>query len=419
MEKLQVFGATKLKGTVKISSSKNSSLPILAATLLSNKKIYLKNLPKVKDIETMLLLLESLGSKIKKNKDKTIIDNSNQKKTFASYNLVKTMRAGILVLGPLLAKFKHARCSLPGGCQIGTRPIDIHLKALSKLGVSYKIEDGYVVAEAINGLKGTNIRFPKISVGATENLIIASSFAKDTTILSNVACEPEISDLVNFLNKTGCNIRWIGKRKIKITGANEINEATYPIMFDRIEAGTYLIAAAANQGNLKIKNVVPEIIKTEINTLKKTGAIISIKKNEVHIIGSKKIKSTNIVTAPYPGFPTDLAAQMMVLLCKANKKSYIKEEIFENRMNHVMELSRMGAKILVEGNKAIIEPNIVFKNATVMATDLRASASLVLAALCVKEFKYSTITKVYHLRRGYQDLEKKLRKVGAKIRRLK
>ena len=418
MEKLQVFGATKLKGTVKISSSKNSSLPILAATLLSKKKIYLRNLPKVKDIETMLLLLESLGSKIKKNKDKTIIDNSNQKKTFASYNLVKTMRAGILVLGPLLAKFKYARCSLPGGCQIGTRPIDIHLKALSKLGVSYKIEDGYVVAEAINGLKGANIRFSKISVGATENLLIASSFARGTTILSNVACEPEISDLVNFLNKAGCNIRWIGKRKIKITGVNEINEATYPIMFDRIEAGTYLIAAAANQGNLKIKNVVPEIIKTEINTLKKTGAKIIIKKNEVHIIGSKKIKSINIITAPYPGFPTDLAAQMMVLLCKANKKSYIKEEIFENRMNHVMELSRMGAKILVEGNKAIIEPNTVFKNAIVMATDLRASASLVLAALCVKENKYSTISKVYHLRRGYQDLEKKLRKVGAKIRLL-
>ena len=418
MEKLQVFGATKLKGTVKISSSKNSSLPILAATLLSNKKIYLKNLPKVKDIETMLLLLESLGSKIKKNKDKTIIDNSNQKKTFASYNLVKTMRGSFLVLGPLLAKFKHARCSLPGGCQIGTRPIDIHLKALSKLGVKFKIEDGYVVAEAINGLKGANIRFPKISVGASENLIIASSFAKGTTYLSNVACEPEISDLVNFLNKIGCNIRWIGKRKIKIIGVKDINEATYSVMFDRIEAGTYLIAAAANQGNLKIKNVIPEIIKTEINILKKIGAKISVKKNEVHIIGSKKIKSTNIVTAPYPGFPTDLAAQMMVLLCKANKRSYIKEEIFENRMNHVMELSRMGAKILVEGNKAIIEPNTVFKNAIVMATDLRASASLVLAALCVKENKYSTISKVYHLRRGYQDLEKKLRKVGAKIRRL-
>ena len=418
MEKLQVFGATKLKGTVKISSSKNSSLPILAATLLSNKKIYLKNLPKVKDIETMLLLLESLGSKIKKNKDKTIIDNSNQKKTFASYNLVKTMRGSFLVLGPLLAKFKHARCSLPGGCQIGTRPIDIHLKALSKLGVKFKIEDGYVVAEAINGLKGANIRFPKISVGASENLIIASSFAKGTTYLSNVACEPEISDLVNFLNKIGCNIRWIGKRKIKIIGVKDINEATYSVMFDRIEAGTYLIAAAANQGNLKIKNVIPEIIKTEINILKKIGAKISVKKNEVHIIGSKKIKSTNIVTAPYPGFPTDLAAQMMVLLCKANKRSYIKEEIFENRMNHVMELSRMGAKILVEGNKAIIEPNTVFKNAIVMATDLRASASLVLAALCVKENKYSTILKVYHLRRGYQDLEKKLRKVGAKIRRL-
>jgi UDP-N-acetylglucosamine 1-carboxyvinyltransferase len=417
MQKLEVFGANRLKGQINISGSKNASLPILAATLLSNQKVYLNNLPKVKDIETMIILLESLGSKVKKARDKIIIDNSNQKKTFVSYNQIKTMRGGFISLGALLAKFKKAKVSLPGGCAIGTRPIDIHLNALSKLGVKYKIEQGYVIATAPKGLKGTKIRFPKISVGATENLIIAASFAKGTTILSNCAIEPEIKDLVNFLKKIGCNIKWIANRKVKIIGVSRVNQTSYSVMFDRIEAGTYLVAAAVTEGNLKIQNVIPKIIQTEINILKKIGAKIIIKKNEIHIIGNKKIKSTNIITAPYPGFPSDLAAQMMVLLCKANKKSYIKEKIFENRMMHVNELQRMGAKILVKGNKAIITGNTVFKNAEVMATDLRASASLVLAGLCVKEGK-SYIARIYHLRRGYQELEKKLRKVGARIRRI-
>jgi UDP-N-acetylglucosamine 1-carboxyvinyltransferase len=270
MQKLEVFGANKLKGQIKISGSKNASLPILAATLLSNKKIILKNLPKVRDIETMLTLLQSLGSRVKLNKNKTIIDNSKQNKKFASYNLVKTMRAGILVLGPLLAKHKSAKVSLPGGCAIGTRPVDIHLKALSKLGVKYKIDQGYVIANAPKGLRGNKIKFPKISVGATENSIIAASFAKGTTILSNCAIEPEIKDLVNFLNEMGCNIKWISKRTIKVIGVSEIKEISYSVMFDRIEAGTYLVAAAVTEGNLKISNIVPEIIKTEINVLKKT-----------------------------------------------------------------------------------------------------------------------------------------------------
>ena len=278
MQKLEVFGAKKLKGQIKISGSKNASLPILAATLLSNKKVYLKNLPKVKDIETMINLLQSLGSIIKFNKKNLIINNFKQNKNYASYNLVKTMRAGILVLGPLLAKFGNAKVSLPGGCAIGTRPVDIHLKALSKLGVNYKIIQGYVHASAPRGLIGSKIHFSKISVGATENLIIAASLAKGTTVLSNCAIEPEIKDLVNFLNKIGCNIKWIAKRKIKIFGVNRINESTYTVMFDRIEAGTYLIAAAATGGNLKIQNVIPNIIKTEISTLKKIGAKISVKK---------------------------------------------------------------------------------------------------------------------------------------------
>ena len=416
MQKLEVFGANKLKGQIKISGSKNASLPILAATLLSKKKIYLKNLPRVKDIETMVSLLQSLGSKINFNKNNLVIDNVKQNKSFASYSLVKTMRAGILVLGPLLAKFGKAKVSLPGGCAIGTRPVDIHLSALSKLGVKYKINQGYVHATAPNGLIGSKIKFSKISVGATENLIIAASFAKGTTILKNCAIEPEIKDLVNFLKSMGCNIKWISKRSVKIEGVSKVKETTYPVMFDRIEAGTYLVAAAVTEGNLKIKNIVPKIIQTEISTLKKIGAKIYVKKNEVHILGNKKIKSMNIKTAPYPGFPTDLQAQIMVLLCKANKQSVIKEDIFENRFMHVAELNRMGAKISTDGNKAKVTGNINFEAAELMATDLRASVSLILAALTSKG--KSVINRIYHLDRGYEDIEKKLKKVGAKIRRV-
>ena len=417
MQKLEVFGACKLKGRVKISGSKNASLPILAATLLSKKKIILKNLPKVRDIETMLTLLQSLGSSITSNNNQIVINNKRQHKKFASYNLVKTMRAGILVLGPLLSKYGSAKVSLPGGCAIGTRPIDIHLKALSKLGVKYKIEQGYVIAKAPKGLKGNKIHFPKISVGATENLIIAASLARGTTILSNCAIEPEIKDLVNFLNKLGCKIKWISKRKIKISGVNKIIEISYSVMFDLIEAGTYLIAGAITRGNLKIQNIIPEIIKTEINVLKKIGSKIKVKKNEVHIIGSKKINNMKIKTAPYPGFSTDLQAQIMVLLCKANKNSIIQEDIFENRFMHVAELNRMGAKISIKSNKAIVEGNINFAPAELMATDLRASVSLILAALTAEG--KSTINRIYHLDRGYENIEDKLKKIGAKIKRVK
>ena len=416
MQKLEVFGANKLKGEINISGSKNASLPILAATLLTNKKVYLDNLPKVKDIETMINLLRSLGSKTKFNKKNLVVDNSKQNKNFASYNLVKTMRAGILVLGPLLAKFGRAKVSLPGGCAIGTRPVDLHLKALSKLGVKYKIIQGYIHATAPKGLIGTKITFSKISVGATENLIIAATLAKGTTILKNCAIEPEIKDLTNFLIKLGCNLKWLSNRTIRIKGVKNTHEIKYSVMFDRIEAGTYLVAAAATEGNLRIKKVIPEIIKTEINILKKIGAKIVVKKNQIHIYGNKKIRNINIKTAPYPGFPTDLQAQIMVLLCKANKKSLIKEDIFENRFMHVSELNRMGAKILIKGNKALIEGNIKFTAAELMATDLRASVSLILAALTTRG--KSIINRIYHLDRGYENIEKKLKRVGAKIRRI-
>ncbi len=416
MEKLEVFGASKLKGEIRISGSKNASLPILAATLLSEKKIILSNLPKVKDIETMIYLLTSLGSKININKDKIEIDNSKISKTVAPYELVKTMRGSILVLGPLLARFQNVKCSMPGGCNLGLRPIDIHLKALAKLGVKYKIIKGYVHAKAPKGLIGTKIKFPKISVGATENIIIAASLAKGKTILSNCAIEPEIKDLVNFLNKMGCKITWIGRRKVKIIGVKKFKEVTYKVMFDRIEAGTMLIAAAMNEGNLKITEIKPNIIKKEISILKKIGAKIKIIDNKIEIKGSKKIKNINLTTSPFPGFPTDLQAQMMVLLCKANKKSIITEDIFENRFMHVAELKRMNAKIEIKGNKAFIQGRSTFQSAELMATDLRASVSLVLAALCAKG--KSTISRIYHLDRGYESIEKKLNKAGAKIKRI-
>jgi len=418
MDKLEVFGARKLKGQIKISGSKNAALPILASTILSNKKIYLTNLPRVKDIETMIKLLESLGSKVKylKNKNSISIHNDRKIKTFVAYNLVKTMRAGILVLGPMLARFGKAKVSTPGGCSIGIRPIDIHLKSLVKLGVKYKIIDGYVHAYSNKKLKGTKIKFPKISVGATENLIIASSMAEGKTILSNCAIEPEIKDLINFINSIGGNIKWIGKRTLRIFGVNKFRESKYEIMPDRIEAGTYLIAGAITQGNIKITGIDPNIIKTEIDILKKIGAKIHLEKKQIKIIGSKIIKNINIKTSPYPGFPTDLQAQLMVLLCKAKKYSVIVENIFENRFMHVAELNRMGAKIKIKGNKAIISGNTNFQGAEVMATDLRASVSLIIAALTSRE--KSIINRIYHLDRGYEQIEKKLRKLGAKIKRI-
>ncbi len=418
MDKLEVFGAKKLKGKILVSGSKNAALPILAATILTNKKITLKNLPNVKDIETMIKLLESIGSNIKysKKKNSIIIKNNKKLKTFASYNLVKTMRAGILVLGPMLAKYGKAKVSTPGGCSIGVRPIDLHLKALSKLGANYKIVDGYVYAYSKNKLKGSKIKFPKISVGATENLIIASSLAEGTTILSNCAIEPEIKDLINFINCIGGKIKWIGKRTLKIIGVKNFKENEYTIMPDRIEAGTYLIAAAVTEGKLKIIGINPKILRTEIEILKKIGINIKTEKDTIKILGTKNIKNINLKTSPYPGFPTDLQAQLMVLLCKSKKHSIIREEIFENRFMHVAELNRMGAKIKTKGNKAFIEGNTNFKPAELMATDLRASVSLILAALAARG--KTTINRIYHLDRGYEQIEKKLRKVGAKIKRI-
>ncbi len=418
MEKLEIIGGKKLQGSINISGSKNASLPILAATILVNK-VTLNNVPQVKDIDTMTELLASLGSKIyiNKNKKKIKIYNYKSNKKVAKYKYVKTMRAGILVLGSLLSKFGKAKVSLPGGCAIGLRPVDLHIEALKKMGVKIKIIEGYIYATANNGLKGAKISFPKVSVGATENLIIAACKAKGRTILSNCAIEPEVKDLSNFLIKLGCKIKWLGKRKVQIDGVKNLKDINYNIMFDRIEAVTYMIAAAATNGRVSIKNIQPKIIDKEILLLKKIGVKIIEKKNKITIISSKSLKGINIKTSPYPGFPTDLQAQLMVLMCKAKNQSIIRENIFENRFMHVSELNRMGADIIVKGRKAIINGNKKLNGAQLMATDLRASVSLVIAALISN--KKSIINRIYHLDRGYENIEKKLSNCGANIKRIK
>jgi len=418
MQKLEIKGGKKISGTIVVSGSKNATLPILASTILSDKKVIIKNIPIVKDVETMAELLSTIGSTVKFDKKKKEIEIFNKKplKTFAPYRLLKTMRAGVLVLGPLLAKYRIAKVSLPGGCAIGSRPIDIHLDALKKMKAKIKIKDGYIFASAKRGLRGCAIKFPKISVGATENILIAACFAKGETKLRNCASEPEITDLINFLKKLGCNINQIGKRSINVLGIERLKSITHKVIFDRIEAGTYIIAAALTKGHLKIKNIDPKIMSTEINLLQKMGVNIIKKKNYLIVSRSKKLKSTNIITEPYPGFPTDLQAQIMVLMTKAEGISTIKENIFENRFMHVSELRRMGAKIEIKGNKAKIFGKSKLNGAELMATDLRASVCLVLAALVPPN--KTIVNRIYHLDRGYEKIEKRLSKCGARIKRL-
>ena len=326
------------------------------------------------------------------------------------------MRAGVIVLGPLLSKFGKAKVSLPGGCAIGTRPVDIHLFGLKKLGAKIKIKNGYIQAEAKKGLIGTKIKLPKISVGATENLIIAACYANGTTFIKNCACEPEIKDLTTFLQKMGANIKWIKKREIRIIGCTKFKPVSHSVMFDRIEAGTFIIAGALIAKKLKIVSIKTKVIKKELKKLKKIGVRFKVKKNEITIFNSNKLNSVSIKTEAYPGFPTDLQAQIMVLMTKAQGTSKIEENIFENRFMHVPELNRMGARIKVSGNLSKIEGMSFLNGAEVMATDLRASVSLVLAGLIAKN--RTIINRVYHLDRGYENFENKLRKCGARISRL-
>ena len=419
MDKFIVKGPCKIKGEISISGSKNAALPILASTILFEKEVIIKNLPRVKDINTMINLLKSLGSEIKFNKNRKIVKITKKKKQnfFASYSLVRTMRAGILVLGALVAKHQKSITSLPGGCLIGARPVNYHLNALKKLGMKYDIKKGYIHAHTKEKLKGAKIRFSKISVGATENTIIAACLANGITILRNCAIEPEIIDLINFLKSGGAKIKFIGKRTVKIEGIKSLESTSYSVMSDRIETGTFCVAACLTGGNLKINNFDPKIIKTELSLLKRVGAKIKLAKKQIHISGPKKIKNlTNLVTKEYPNFPTDLQAQFMVLLCKAKGKSSITESIFENRFMHVAELRRLGAEILIKKNKAFISGDTNFQAAELMSSDLRASVALVLAAIVATGS--STINRIYHLDRGYENIENKLRKVGVNIRRV-
>ena len=376
MQKLIIKGKRELSGTISISGSKNATLPILAASILG-EKTKLKNIPLVKDIFTMVELLNFIGlrSKIVKKKNTIeIINKARNINTIAPYKLVKTMRAGVLVLGSLLTKDGKAKVSLPGGCAIGTRPVDLHLFALKKLGAKIKIKDGYIFAEAKKGLKGSIIKFPSISVGATENALLAAFNAEGKTILKNCAIEPEIKDLIYFLKKLGANINFKG-RTITIIKKRKINiNVSHKVIFDRIELGTYMIACALSaKNNIIIKKVDPKIVKSEIDVLKKVGIKIIKKKSSIVIKKTKRLNRINITTKPYPGFPTDLQAQLMVLLTQANGTSKIREDIFENRFMHVPELKRMGARIEIDGKTASIMGPSKLTGAEVMATDLRAS----------------------------------------------
>ena len=422
MDKFLIKGPSILKGEVLISGSKNAALPILASTLLFDKPVIIKNLPRVRDINTMLNLLKSLGSKIEffDNKKKVRISKSKKPKYFASYSLLKTMRAGILVLGPLISKCQKSITSFPGGCVLNGnsgRPINLHLNALQKLGMKYEIKRGYIYAKSKGKLKGKTLKFPSISVGATQHLIMSSVLSDGKTILKNCAIEPEVLDLINFLKGAGANIKWIGKRICQIIGVNSLNQTIYSVMGDRIETGTFCVAATLTKGNLLIKGFEPKLIKTELDLLKKTGAKIKMIKDEIHIKGPQKIKKiSHLATKEYGGFPTDLAPQFMVLLCKANGRSSITENIFQSRFMHAMELQRLGAKISIKNNKATIEGNTNFIGAEVMSSDLRASAALILAGISAKST--TVVSRVYHCDRGYEKIENKLKKIGADIRRL-
>ena len=422
MDKFLIKGPSILKGEVLISGSKNAALPILASTLLFDKPVIIKNLPRVRDINTMLNLLKSLGSKIEffDNRKKVRISKSKKPKYFASYSLLKTMRAGILVLGPLVSKYQKSITSFPGGCVLNGnsgRPINLHLNALQKLGMKYEIKRGYIYAKSKGKLKGKTLKFPSISVGATQHLIMSSVLSDGKTILKNCAIEPEVLDLINFLKGAGANIKWIGKRICQIIGVNSLNQTNYSVMGDRIETGTFCVAATLTKGNLLIKGFEPKLIKTELDLLKKTGAKIKMIKDEIHIKGPQKIKKiSHLATKEYGGFPTDLAPQFMVLLCKANGRSSITENIFQSRFMHAMELQRLGAKISIKNNRATIEGNTNFIGAEVMSSDLRASAALILAGISAKGT--TVVSRVYHCDRGYEKIENKLKKIGANIRRL-
>ena len=417
MEKLLIRGGNSLEGTIKCSGAKNAALPMIAATIMCDESIVLKNLPYLQDITTMFELLGSMGSNIvlNENMDFEILSN-NLKDVEARYELVKTMRASILVLGPLVAKYGKARIALPGGCAIGSRPVNFHLDALRKLGATITLRNGYIEASA-KKLKGANIEFKGITVTGTENIMMAASIAEGITKLTNVAREPEIVDLADMLNSMGAKISGAGSEEITIEGVDKLHNSSFSIPADRIEAGTYLTAAVITNGSIKIEGIDPNRLYAVIKKLEDAGSEIITDKNSIFLSMKKnKPEPVDITTAPFPEFPTDMQAQFSVINAIANGKSYINETVFENRFMHVQELNRMGCNISVNGNKASITGVENLFGAEVMATDLRASASLILAGLCAQGD--TIVDRIYHIDRGYERIEEKLNYLGANITRL-
>ena len=417
MEKLLIKGGASLKGEISCSGAKNAALPMIAATILSDEDIILKKLPYLQDITTMFELLGSMGAHIllNENMDFTITSN-NLKEKEARYELVKTMRASILVLGPLVAKYGEAKIALPGGCAIGTRPVNYHLDALEQLGATITLKNGYIEASA-KKLIGSKIKFDGITVTGTENIMMAACLAEGTTTLTNVAKEPEIIDLAEFLNKMGAKISGAGSDEITIEGVGRLHGTIHSIPADRIEAGTYLVAALVTKGEIKINGINPNRLIKVLDKLIETGANVETTENSITLKMNKdKPKPVDITTAPFPEFPTDMQAQFSVINALANGVSNIYETVFENRFMHVQELNRMGCNIQVNGNQAIIEGVDSLYGAEVMATDLRASASLILAGLCAKG--ETKVDRIYHIDRGYERIEEKLNYLGANIIRL-
>ncbi|MFA6192537.1 MAG: UDP-N-acetylglucosamine 1-carboxyvinyltransferase [Sulfurimonas sp.] len=419
MDYLKIQGIKSLNGTIKISGAKNASLPLIAMTILAKNSVHIKNLPNVADIKTMLKLLSNLGAECEFKEGYVAVTTTSLKETKATYEIVKTMRASILVLGPILTRFGHCEVSLPGGCAIGQRPIDLHLKALEHMGAKITIKAGYVEATAPNGLKGCDIIFDKITVTGTANIVMAAALAHGETTITNAAREPEVVQLCEILNENGVKIDGIGTGVLTIHGTcgKLIDIKEFSVIPDRIEAGTYLCAGAITKSELKITDVQPKHLGSVLAKLEEMGSSFTITRDSITIHPSDTIKPVKITTQEYPAFPTDMQAQFLALATQANGVSIIEERLFENRFMHVSELQRMGADITLHGNIATVVGKTELSGTDVMATDLRASSALVLAALVAEG--ETNIHRIYHLDRGYDSLEKKLEHVGAKIERLK
>lgn len=419
MDKLIIEGGAKLNGEITVSGAKNAALPILCAALLAETPLNLKGVAALKDIDTTLKLLDTMGVKVVRNAAQVSLDASDVTSFEATYEMVKTMRASILVLGPLLARFGSARVSLPGGCAIGSRPVDLHIKGLQAMGAAIHITHGYIQASTLHlpnrRLQGAKYYMDLVTVTGTENLMMAAALAQGTTVLENAAKEPEVVDLAECLNKMGAKIKGAGTDTITIEGVERLTGATHNIVCDRIEAGTYMVAAAMTGGDVTLRNARPDLLEAVIEKLREAGVTVTHTADSITVKGNGKLKAVNIRTAPHPAFPTDMQAQFMAMNTVAEGVSTVVETIFENRFMHVQELQRMGADINVEGNTALVKGIAQLEGATVMATDLRASAGLVLAGLVADG--ETVIDRIYHLDRGYELLEEKLTKLGAKVRR--